>query len=136
MPDPCAQISQSEYCRLKGESCGHRFEDLRSLFLSTSEDQDAALTLAKQEVDRRLLEMNKFRDQLADAEKNFVRTSSYEIQHKNLSDKIEKSQGRIDELLNWKFELAGKSAASNLIAVVSLFVSFVIGVLHFFPNLR
>ena len=136
MTDPCAQIPQTEYCRLKGEACSHRFNDLRELFLATSEDQDSALSLAKLEVDRRLMEMNKFRDQLHDAEKVFLRSSYYEIQHKNISDKLEDLTRKIETIFNAEAEHRGKSATNNLLSILALFLSFVVAVLHFFPGMR
>ena len=134
MTDPCAGVPQSEYCRLKGESCNQRFEDLRDLFLATAKDQDRAIDLARANVDNKIHEVNDAKKMLIAQAAEFLPKANYEVQHRMLENKIDNLHGRIEGIVNREAEQKGRNERGHLYSIVGLIVAIAAIMVHFWKT--
>jgi len=92
------------------------------LDLQLHQSSDAALNKASIDIDRRLSEMNEFREQIAAERGEFMRRDMYDREHGNLVD-------RVADLEISRGESQGKAAAY---ASIAAFVGIAAGiVMHF-----
>ncbi len=123
------EIPQLEMCAKQAKACEQHFLYIEKIISVKFEAIDKAMILAAEEMKRRLHETNNVREQLSRQADTFVNTDYYRMEHTGLSKEVEL-------LRDWKNVQVGKSAATNLMAALSLMVSFIMAVLHFFPGLR
>jgi len=123
------EICQADICAKQTKACQQHFEYIEKVVGVKFEAIDKAMVLAAEEMKRRLHETNNVREQLGRQAETFVNTDYYRMEHSSLSKEVEL-------LRDWKNIQVGKSAATNLMAALSLMVSFIVAVLHFFPGLR
>ena len=128
-------ITQEDLCRKQCETCYERFkriEDIQKLQLDNAKE---LVVSARLDMERRLEVMNGLQKQLnvqskeqREKERDFVTMSYYQLEHKLLSNNIEK-------LSDWKLVQDGKHSGQTVAVFIALILSFVatlFAVLHFF----
>jgi hypothetical protein len=118
MPD-----CQDKFCVLRGESCDQRFAWLEKNLVLQLTANERAIGLAKDDLERRLEGMNRFREELQHQAATFLPRAYFEVEHKYL-------QKQIEDLVQWKSRSEGRASWSNLVAIVALGASIMFGVLH------
>jgi len=120
---------RNDFCDQRAEACDTRFVYLEKMSCVKADAVERALSVAKEEMNRRLEGMNGFRKQLEKQTNSFVDKGYYDLEHRNL-------RAELDLLREWKQIQVGKSSTTNLLAAVSMLLSFIVAVLHFFPGVR
>lgn len=123
------EICQAEMCEKQAKACEQHFLYIEKVVGVKFEAIDKAMVLATEEMKRRLQETTNVKDQLSRQADTFIDVNYYRMEHGALTKEVEL-------LRDWKNIQVGKSASTNLMAALSLMVSFIMAVLHFFPGLR
>jgi predicted RNase H-like nuclease (RuvC/YqgF family) len=124
---------------------------LKEQMLAYKGSQEAALEVAKAELNRRLEGMNEFRAQLQSQAATFLTRERFDAnlekevtEHKALSDKIDlrlpanlyysehnELAKKVESIATWKAEQEGANARANLISIVAVIISAIGIVWHF-----
>lgn len=94
---------------------------------------EKALDLAKREVDRRLEDMNKLRDQINNERVNYIARDYFEAQHSSLEKLVSETRDSINKRQG---EMMGANKTAtiviSIIASISAIIAFISGILVFF----
>ena len=121
-----SEICQSVVCEKQQAGCEQRFVYLEKLFNGRFDAIDRAMSVADEEIKRRMHESNNLRQQMDRQSESFVDITYYRSEHAAI-------QKSIDELKSYRDTQVGKAATNNLLSAIALLLSFIMTVLHFFP---
>lgn len=84
---------------------------------------DAAVLLAKAEIDRRLREMNQMREQINMERGSFLQRAEYEEKYKVISEKIDQRaeivDGKLNDLKNFQYLIIGGLAVFQVLVGIA-----------------
>lgn len=121
-----------EYCNMRRDICLEHFKRIEQRLNTFFETQGSALTLARNEMERRLEGMNEFRAQLNSQANTFQSISGANEDYEAINNKLA-------DLNSWKSFQEGKAFRASTISIVALGVSVIvvlISLLSFFGGLR
>lgn len=127
-----------------------RFEELEKRMHTMQQYQDRAYDTAKDELNRRLLGMNEFREQLQrqattfitrekfdtimdshDEDHSIINEKLLQFLSKNIYDtELKHLSDKIDSVVLWKSSQEGKQSRSNLIAIAATFIALASTIIH------